>query len=601
MPMLRPPPSFLRIGAYVLVTCAGLILTLLFIHQAVLPVIAWFLPHFEPMFYDLAVYGIYPTQDYVSFDLESPQVSVRRWEDKCDDGGLVFLGPYGKSVPASVATILDSRGELIWSSDEYGDVTNFRMQTYKGQHYLTFWAGHKEGAKGRGAMYMLDSKYNVAHKLQAVGEDLMGDLHEFQLTDAGTALVTVYTDATADLRSLGWLRSENGWVTDCLFQEIDVETGELLFEWVASEHVQPSDTHYVQPFAGYSISNPFDYYHINSIDKDSKGNYLISSRHYHAITYIDGSSGETLWILGPDSMDFVDISETAGAATSFSWQHHARWVSEEEGIISLFDNGAAGPLHLDAPYSQGLLIQLDQGNRTVQLLQSYVSQGHARSNSQGNMQVLPNDQVFIGWGSSGMWSQHHIDGTLMCEVHFSAALFYFWERAKSYRVFKAWGWVGMPEYPPSTKIVGGNLYASWNGATEVEFWELQGEKEGSEEESFESIKVAEKWGFEEAFLLPESGYGRFRIAALDGNRNVLGCSDPIDMDDDYEKSIFGIALGVTAGIALVAGLVYLFRTLVFRRKAGGVVLSWELRPSLFSREKYQYSRLQVRACPEEDP
>lgn len=585
---LLPSARAIRIGLACAVVLAGLLVTTVFIHQLIFPVLAVFVPQLKTTFYDIAVYGAAPVRRYHSVDSQPPDVSVLKWHDKCDDDGQIFIGPYGPWVDTPGPTILDARGELIWTTQDFNLVTNFRMQEYRGEQFLTFWSGHKEGAKGKGVMYMLNSRYEVVHKLQAVGEGLYGDLHEFQLTNDGTALITVYNDTTIDMRDFGFFRGEHGWVTDCLFQEIDIETNELLFQWVASENVRPADTHYVQPTAGFSEAAPFDFFHINSIEKDSKGNYLISSRHFHTIMYIEGGTGNTLWTLGADSSDFIDVSATPGAATDFCWSHHPRWLDEEAGIISLFDNGNAGPLHWDRPTSKGMLIQIDRTKRTVKHLQDFNALHNVRSNSQGDLQYLPNkDEFFMGWGGSAMWTQHEHNGTLLCEVHFAPALLYFLEKVKSYRVFKSWGWKGDPQWPPRAAIHEGHLYASWNGATDVAFWRIEGRKEEEEDVGhFEEIATVSKVGFETAVELPQEGFSRFRAVALDAQREVLQHSDPVE--PETPESPLPVILGACAGVLFVAGLVGLLRYLLLRREFLRAIFPWRRRERW---EEYEYSKL----------
>ena len=583
-----PSTRTIRITLACLIVLAGLLITTAFIHQLIFPLLAVFVPRLKTTFYDLAVYGGAPVRTYYSSDSQTPDFSVLQWHSQCDDDGQILIGPYGAWVDTPGPTILDTRGNLIWTTHDFDVVTNFQMQEYRGEQFLTFWSGTKEGAKGKGAMYMLNSRYEVVHKLQAVGEGLYGDLHEFTLTNDGTALITVYNDTTIDMRDFGLFRGEHGWVTDCLFQEIDIETNELLFQWVASESVRPADTHYVQPTAGFYESEPFDYFHINSVEKDSKGNYLISSRHFHTITYIEGGTGATLWTLGADSADFVDISETPRAATDFCWSHDARWLNEEEGIISLFDNGNAGPLHWDRSSSKGMVIQIDQDKHTVKLVQEFYALHNVRSNSQGNLQYLPSkDEIFIGWGGSGMWSQHDMDGTLLCEVHFAPALLYFMEKAKSYRIFKVWGWKGDPQWPPSAKIHEGRLYASWNGATEAKSWRVEGRREDEEDvENFEEIATVEKVGFETAVELPQEGYSRFRAVALDVNGEVLKYSDPVEPTEP--DSPLPVILGACVGVLVIGGLVYLLRYLILRRESLPAMWPWRRRVRW---AEYQYSKL----------
>ena len=549
----------------------------------------WCFPDLETFLFDFGVYGPYPTRDYVSFDLNSPKPSRVRWDDSCD-GGYIFVGPNGPSVPQSGPVIIDTNGELVWMSHDWGAIMNFNVQTYKGKNYLTFWAGNKSGSVGQGDMLMLDSNYKVAYRIKAVGEGNRGDLHEFRITDEGTALVTVFNNTQADLTQMSGFRPSDGWVTDGMFQEIDIETNELLFEWRAIDHFNPEDTYYFDPFGGYWESHPFDYYHLNSIEKDSKGNYLLSSRHFHSITYIDGFSGDVLWVLGGGSEDFLDLSN--GSASDFQWQHNARWVSEEEGLLSFMDNGVAGPLHVDAPYSKGKIVKLDLENRTAELVQEYVSEGELRAASQGNLQLLPNDHVLVGWGAAAAYSEFLKDGTLLCEVHFAAAWLFWWERWKSYRVYRIHDWIGKPEYPPSAKIGSDGLYVSWNGATEVRYWELQGARHGAKgDQAFESIDIIEKRAFEEAFILPAEGeFVRYRVAALDDERNVLHYSDPVKPSRSTGSWV-GVVLGICAALGSAVAVWLLLRAWARRRHDGNKLFTWEPAGSLFSWEKYQYSRL----------
>jgi hypothetical protein len=147
-----------------------------------------------------------------------------------------------------------------------------------------------------------------------------GDLHEFKITENDTALVTIYDTIPANLSSIGG--PELGWLLDGVFQEIDIATGQLIFEWRASEHLPISSTFMEIDDHGQSEGDPFDYFHINSVDKDTWGNYLISARHTHTVSNIDSTTGALLWTLGGRVNEFTDLSD--GAVTNFSWQHDAR-------------------------------------------------------------------------------------------------------------------------------------------------------------------------------------------------------------------------------------------------------------------------------------
>jgi hypothetical protein len=435
--------------------------------------------------------------------------------------------------------ILDMAGNLVWSAPgHYGeDSANTKIQRYEGHDYLTFWAGEKLQESGLGSYYMLDSSYNVVFTVSAVGEGLEGDLHEFKITEDGSALITVYERTSANLNGTNIETSADQTIVDGILQEIDIATGELLFEWRASSHL--SNPALQESSGGLVADGSFDYFHMNSIDKDSKGNYLISLRHNHVLVYVDGSTGEILWSLGKDAGDFKDLSE--GEATGFQWQHDARWISEEDGIISVFDNGIAHK-HRDAAYSRGLIVQLDFVNQTVTLLQSYTSGSFISSPSQGNVQLLERsdgpDHVFIGWGASAAFTEHKPSGELLCETHFGASWLFYFERVKSYRAFKTFDWRATPAaWDPEARMEDGNIYVSWNGATEVAYWSLQA-RSGVTNATHESIVgepnfieidiISKDADFEHAFSLPSTDNAMtYRVVALDAQRNLLRSSNEI--------------------------------------------------------------------------
>jgi hypothetical protein len=55
---------------------------------------------------------------------------------------------------------------------------------------------------------------------------------------------------------------------------------------------------------------------------------------------------------------------------------------------------------------------------------------------------------------------------MLCDVHFGAESVFGFGRISSYRAFKS-EWVGRPVTPPDIKMIDGDVYVSWNGATEV--------------------------------------------------------------------------------------------------------------------------------------
>ena len=225
--------------------------------------------------------------------------------------------------------------------------------------------------------FQLNSSYQEAFRISA-HNGFAADLHELILTPEGTALITVYEPLEKDLGSLKERQddSEPTFIWDCLFQEIDIVNDKLLFEWRASEHYDIESSYHNLGDKG-TVDDPFDYFHINSIQKDEFGNYLISARYTHSVTYIDGKTGEILWVLGGTLNQFTDLSD--GNATDFAWQHDARFHSLEDfpelmsqkiqalrtekhkgqltKLLTVFDN-AAEDMIINNVLSRGLLLEV---------------------------------------------------------------------------------------------------------------------------------------------------------------------------------------------------------------------------------------------------
>lgn len=363
--------------------------------------------------------------------------------------------------------------------------------------------------------------------------DMDGDLHEFVITANGTALVTIYHPIPADLSSVGG--PELGWLYDGIFQEIDIATGELLFEWRASHFFPPDSSFYPIRDRGYERTLGYDYFHMNSVDKDDQGRYLVSGRHTFSVTCVDGTTGEVLWTLGGKHNEFTDLSD--GAATKFTWQHDARWRGPN--TLTLFDNSANGEEEPTGD-SRGALIELDIPARQAKLITSYDHPQRFMSTSQGNVQVLDSGNVFVGWGHSAAYTEYTPEGDLICDVHFGASAYFTFGRIVSYRVFKG-DWVGKPNTMPDAAMADDSVYVSWNGATEVTSWRLEAWDGASlENVTFITVDEVERTGFETKIPFGPKVTSYFRVCALDSEGEILGTTEVLSRNLDSNGPFLSI-------------------------------------------------------------
>jgi hypothetical protein len=448
-------------------------------------------------------------------DLRPPTVTVTA-SSPATAPGEIFTAPYdgpGQSGPM----ILESDGGLVWfkALPKYTSATNLRVQEFAGKPVLTWWQGDISiHGFGQGEDVILDDAYALLARVRA-GNGLQADLHEFQLTPQGTALITAYDPIHCDLASVGG--PADGAVTDGTFQEIDVRTGLVMFQWTSLDHVALAES-----YAPANVSDtafPFDYFHINSINLDQDGSLLISSRNTWTAYDLNPQTGQINWQLGGKHSSF-----TMGPGTTTAWQHDPRELAN--GSFSIFDNGASPTVHSQ---SRGVIVGLESQAKTATLLDELTHTPPISTKSQGNLQALGNGDWFVGWGEVPDFSELSPTGALLFDAHFPAG-------DQSYRDLR-FPWTGLPATRPALALVvargaaaahsAGTVYASWNGATLVAGWRVLA---GATADSLRPVATAPRSGFETAIALPSGTHGRYlTVQALGVTGQVLGAAATVSV------------------------------------------------------------------------
>ncbi|MDQ4045267.1 MAG: arylsulfotransferase family protein, partial [Chloroflexota bacterium] len=442
-------------------------------------------------------------------DLRPPVMEITVPAEGTGDG-LIFLGTRMRGGQAG-ATVIDDTGELVWFSPPNNYLNahyDVRVQEYRGERVVTFAEANAEGPVGwrRGHYVICNTACERIAEFQ-IGNGLPGgDHHEFLLTTDGTALVGAYHPIRWDLSPYGG--AQDGTAVDNVVQEIEIETGRVLFEWHSLDHIAIDESYSGVPEAA---DRQYDYLHMNSIAVAPDGDLIINARHTFAVYKLDRGTGDIVWRLNGKRSDFE-----MGDGTQFAYSHDAQL--HERGKLTVFDNATSGPT-TDVD-SRGLVLRLDEEAMTATLASEYHHPDEIVSVSQANVQTLPNGNVFIGWGSAPVFSEFTSDGELIFNGRFPRG-------GSSYRAYR-FPWVGIPAEPPA--VAGGldcdgpmTVYMSWNGATEVASWRVMGG-----ESAIELTKVAssERKGFETAIEV-ETDAAYVAVEALDGTGAVIGSSEAV--------------------------------------------------------------------------
>jgi hypothetical protein len=414
--------------------------------------------------------------------------------------GLMFIGP-DRSKPVDAGGMIVDGSELVWFHPvPYRHwVTNLQVRPWQGRPVLTWWEGRLDAGYGIGEAIIADTSYRELHRVRAQNGRTM-DLHEFQLTPDGTALFTCTPQTvTVDLRHLGGPRRAHA--LESIIQEVDVASGRLLMEWQSLRHVA-LDESYRKEFA------PFDYLHVNSIDVLEDGHLLVCARNTWAAYKIDRRTGEIIWRLGGKRSNF-----TMEHDAQFAWAHDARWVGD--GWMTIFDDGFDGRTKSHAA-SRALILEVDLARRRVSVGRSFESPTHLLTSSMGNVQLLPDGHVFVGFGNDPYSIEFSPDGRLLSNLEMPSG-------QHSYRSFRL-PWRGLGEGRPAAAlrtVRDGRmrLYASWNGSTEVARWRVLAARGGDTR----PIAEARRTGFETAVDLGR-GSGPVVAVALDAAGRELARS-----------------------------------------------------------------------------
>jgi hypothetical protein len=164
------------------------------------------------------------------------------------------------------------------------------------------------------------------------------------------------------------------------------------------------------------------------------------------------------------------------------------------------------------------VVELDEDEMTATLVREYTHPHKLFADTGGSVQVLPNGNVFVGWGSEPVFSEFSKDGELL----FSASV-------ASYRSFR-FPWSGHPSGQPAAVAERASeeeveVYASWNGATQVATWEVLA---GSNPNQLHSVGSIPRAGFETAILV-RTAKPYVTVRAKHRSGQVLGTTEPVKL------------------------------------------------------------------------
>jgi EmrB/QacA subfamily drug resistance transporter len=466
--------------------------------------------------------GAYTTNDTDSFvtapSLRPPEITADHTSPAADLApGYIFMTSfydlnYPPMTGQSGPLILDNRLQPLWFKPVPQSVVsaNLSLQSYDGKPALAWWQGKvtNTGATESGKDVVVNQHYQTIGSITGANGWVL-TLHEIAVR-GNDVWVTANKDIPKNLSNYGG--AYNGALIDSAVQEYNLKTGKLLYNWDALDHIPLSQSQASLPTNGF----PWDAYHVNSLQVFANGTFFVSMRDTWAAYLVNIKTGRIQWTLGGR-----DSSYTFGPGATFQWQHDV--VLQPHSVVTMFDDhccqltGGGTYVPATGP-SRGLELKLDQQTHTATLAAQYGESRDDHSDYMGDVEPLPNGNVFVGWGSQPYLSEYSRAGKLLLDAYFPGS-------DLSYRSTLQ-QWVGLPLSPPvgAARRSGGTttVYASWNGATRVASWKvLAGQSAGQ----LTAVGHAAKSGFETSIPLPRTLHAtNFEVEALDAHGQVIGTS-----------------------------------------------------------------------------
>ena len=425
-------------------------------------------------------------------------------------GTYLFVTPH-----SSGSGIFRPNGALVWwhplprgaAREE-----NISVVTLWGHQYLAIWSGESTRTGSLGSVRLYDQHYQPVGLITAGGRYPLDDvdLHEFRITPQGNALIGIWETVPRLVNG----RSQT--VIQYVVQELSlvrtlrgIRTSRVLFQWNSLSQVPLSESRQPQPTQG-----AWDYFHGNSVAQDFDGNLIISGRNTWAIYKISRSTGRVMW----------EVGGRGDHTLTEPWcdQHDVTPLGGDE--YSVFDDGGSpagcAPGVKGHP-SRAIIFRVNPSgvHPPIRLVRAYTHTPPTQSGVFGSVQALPSGDVLVDWGSTPEVTEYAPTGR---QIALDLSLSF-----PSYRAFES-SWVGEPTSPPAVAArlqgTGTEVWASWNGSTQVAAWRVLAGSTPSH--LTPATAQLPKTGFETAIALSRQ-YSYVSVQALTRGGYPLGRSSVV--------------------------------------------------------------------------
>lgn len=327
--------------------------------------------------------------------------------------GFYFMVPYkikqAKGIQKLPIMVFNENGEILFY--QYIDlVGDFKLHPNGIMSYSC-----------KSKIYLMKDYFKVFDSISC-NKNIETDPHDFLILKNGHYVLLGYEFQTEDYSKYNFFLNKKKYgskkasVKYGVIQEFD-EQKKLVFNWSTKNKFRVRD---VDPFFLFDSLN-VDFTHLNSVDADEEGDFIVSPRYFNEVFKVQKSTGNIVWRLGGKQNNFTFLNDTL----PFVGQHDAKFTSKN--TFTLFDNGFnKGALKHAA---RALEYEINDSAKTAKVIWSYSNPKKIISEGNGSVQSLPNDLMLINYGKTEKGSPNitfeiinKTDNKQLAEVYFKDTL-----------------------------------------------------------------------------------------------------------------------------------------------------------------------------------
>jgi hypothetical protein len=229
--------------------------------------------------------------------------------------------------------------------------------------------------------------------------ELPTDHHDYiELPGGGRALVSYPIVPNVDLRGMPG-GTVNDTIADGVIQEIDAAEAEI-WRWDMSDHFDPATSTFPLNFdesqpppAGVAeFPDAWDVFHINAVDREPDGDYVVTVRHMDGVFRVDHDTKKVEWTLGTPLSTDASAKALTVVGDPFDGPKRPHDARLNGDVLTMLDNqaGTGRP-------SRAVAYRIDVAAGTATLLWEFRNAAPGGATLGSTQQTA--DSVVINWGA----------------------------------------------------------------------------------------------------------------------------------------------------------------------------------------------------------